>query len=70
MDTEIRHWILLLRIDDAVELFDSLVGGETDVKPLKKLSTKFFSIEHRFKVQHPKIVAFIVSILHFGGCLA
>ena len=38
---EVGHWILLLRNEDTIEVFDSLGGKESDILPIKKLSTTF-----------------------------
>lgn len=39
MNSEIGHWVLVLRNDsDNIEVFDSLGGEKSDVKPLEKLS--------------------------------
>ena len=42
MNSEVGHWILVLRSDnDTIEVFDSLGGGENDIQLLKKLSIFF-----------------------------
>lgn len=42
-NSEVGHWILLLRVDDeTIEVFDSLGGTESDIQPFKNLSTKLF----------------------------
>ena len=53
MNSEVGHWVLLLRIDDdTIEVFDSLGGGESDIQFFKTLSTTF--IINGTQVQGPK----------------
>ena len=41
-NSDIGHWVLLMINDDNTsEYFDSLGGEESDIEPLKKLSTRF-----------------------------